>query len=253
MIDDATKQAILHNAVLIANADGRLDPAESTFLREFLRIVGVSAEQAAAWHGEVHASGQGFAAVTDPEQARRMLEVLVGVAAADGRLDEREWHALFSIAKAADIPYEEVRELVQSKWGTDVLAGLAPSPSTAAPVVAEQRSRRVLAVTDHFDRLEPFIEAAPTVEFHRCPLGDVGAVRLPYAIFHTAEDRDTSLKILAFLHQALPDSKAIAVVRRDQAPQVSYLLQGGVCRCIIEDVHPGEFERLLRKVEFNQE
>jgi len=252
MIDDSTKKAIFRNAVLIANADGQVEATESAFLREFLNRAGVSPEQAAAWHAEVRAGDDSFAQVGDRAQALQMLEILTGVAAADGKLDESEWHALLHIAKAADIPYAEVRDLVQAAWGQDVLAKLdAPAPAPAAAAVEPRY--KALAVQDHFDKLDHFVQCAPAVSFHVCPLAEVGAGAPPWAIFHTAEQRKGSLQVLAYLQQCLPETRIIAVVRRDQAPQVSYVLQAGACRCIIEDVHPGEFERLLQKVEANEQ
>ena len=54
------------------------------------------------------------------------------------------------------------------------------------------------------------------------------------------------MQILARLRARLPRTHMVAVADRHQAFQISYLLETGLFRCMVEPIYPGEFARVLR-------
>jgi AmiR/NasT family two-component response regulator len=66
-----------------------------------------------------------------------------------------------------------------------------------------------------------------------------------WLVFHAAEEREASLRMLAALATAAPATRIVVVVGRHQGPQISYLLAAGAHRCMVEPIYPGELAALL--------
>jgi len=246
-MDDTHKKAMLVNAVLVAEADGVIAPLEQGLIRQLLMLAGITDEQARRWWDEHKAGGGGFLPVHDEAAALDVLRLTIGVVAADRELAPGEWIALLHLAKALGISNDVLRELVQTCWNQDVLARLAARHEPEAAPTGPP----VLLVTDHFDRLEPFLAASPGVPFDQRPLGGIPAQggQAHFAVFHAAEDKEDSVRILTALQAALPSARLMAVVGRHQGYQVSYLLEAGLFRCLVEEVYPDELAELMRSAE----
>lgn len=238
-MDQTTQRSCLLNALMVAGSDGSFDPVEQRLVQEFMRHAGIDDGTARRWHAEHVAAGGGFLPVADLAAARDVLKLTIGVAGADARLDPGEWAMLALLAKALEVPVGELRALVQAAWGRDVIADLFAPPAPAAPPV--------LLVTDHFDRLDAFLEASPGIRFERrtlvqLPASGVGA---SWVVFHAAEDREETQRIQAALGRAAPAARTVAIVGRHQGYQVSYLLASGTYRCLVEALYPNELARVL--------
>jgi hypothetical protein len=71
-------------------------------------------------------------------------------------------------------------------------------------------------------------------------------------VFHAAEDRQVSTDRLAALKAGLPNAFLAFVARRDQAPQIGYLLEKGADRCFVEPLYPAEITKALRQITARQ-
>jgi len=240
-MDETTKRACLLNALLVGQADGTLDPLEQRLLQAFMEQAGVERAVAQRWHAEHTAAGGGFLPVTDGTAARDVLKLTIGVAAADAHLDPGEWAAIAQLAKALDVPVAELRALVQGVWQRDVLAELFPAPTSASEAPS------VLLVTDGFERLDAFLEASPGIGFDRRTLAQVPAtgLELPWTVFHAVEEKGDTLARQSALQRAVPTARCVAVIGRHQGYQVSYMLENGLHRCLVEDLYPNELAAVL--------
>jgi len=125
-MEQADKRALLVNALLIAEADGQVDPLEQRFIQRFMKRAGISMGAAGRWWSEHREAGGGFLPVGDPARALDCLKVTIGVAAADGRLDPGERGALRQLVAALQLPEEGLQEALAEHWGADVVGQVFP-------------------------------------------------------------------------------------------------------------------------------
>jgi hypothetical protein len=241
-MDEATKRALFTNALLVAHADADFESREQQLLAAFIDRAGVPRDVARRWYDEMRAGDIAFKPVPDRASAVAALRLAVGVVAADGRLEPRERLALFALAKAVGLSAAELRRVYEESWGKAVLDELFG----AAPPSRRPRES-VVAVRDGFEALEPTAAASPEVPLDRCTLAEALVLRPApdWVVWHAAETRDQSLTMLAKLVRALPRAKNVVIVSRHQGPQISYLLEQGATRCLVEPIYPGELAALL--------
>ena len=249
MLDDDTK-ALFVNALLVAHADGTFDALERDFMRRLIDKLTIDTATARRWYLELKSGNLDFRPIDDPYARSEALRAAVGAAAADGRFDAREKTALRSLGKVLGFSFEQLQQAVNENWGTDVIVDLLDPPATppaGLPGENPDAGSPFVVIEDHFDKLEAFVTASPGIPFTRCRLADLRRhVGIPrYAVFHAAPDRDTTSSVYKRLQQHWPSSRKVAVVARHQGHQVSYLLEWGASRCLVEDIYPNEFNRLL--------
>lgn len=245
-MDDATRKAFFVNMLLVANADDGVDDAERGFLRTFVERSGITAGQVAAWTGELRAGRARFVPVDSPERADEALGLMVAVASADGTLGVNERRALLAWGRVMGLERDALVERVRERWGADVLGELFPEP---APAGATPHGARVLVLSEHFERIDAFIEAGAGFDFEvreRAAFTDLPG-DVDFVVFHVAEAREASIATLERLRAALPGALPVAVANRHQAFQISYLLEAGVHRCMVEPIYPGELARLVAR------
>lgn len=237
-MDLETARACITNALLIALADRQFHPLQRQLLQRFVAEAGVPVETARTWADAVRNGAIDFLPVREPEQAVVVLKLALGVAAADGALAPEERSALRALGKATGVGRQQLEQLLREVWGKDVIVDLFPplSPLSAGTVL----------VSDDFKRLQPMLDASKDVALDVRTLDEVRPTQAARAVvFHAAEERDATLAKLEQIKRLSPDAVWIAVIDRHQAPQVSYLLDAGVFRCLVEDVYPGELRALL--------
>jgi len=246
-MEQATIKGLLINMAILAQADGAVDPLERNFVKGFLKKVRVSNAEANRWLAEAQSEGLKFQPVPERKQALDLLKLMVGVAAADGKLEEKETATLVWMAKACGISQEETTALVKDYWKRDVFAEVLARPS---PKPTEQGAElRVTLIADGFAKVEDLVTGNPSVRFDRHKLDEVlsGAVRPEAIVLHAQEKREDSIGTAKAVKNACPNAKIVVVVRRDQAFQIGYLMEQGIHRCLVEPIFPNEISQVLRE------
>jgi len=242
MIGESSKKAVIKNAWLMAVADGRIQPEEKAWMHALVEALGIPRETAEAWiaemrHGDIH-----WETVADRAEATELLRLMTGVAAADTVLDKRERDAFVALGKALGFDYAELRAVFKEAWGKDVLAELSAPPEKRVAANAD-----IVVISDDFGELNAFVEAAGELPLETCALERLsGAPAL--LIAHACVERPETVERVVTLRQRFPDASLIVVVHRHQAHHVSYALENGAVRCMVEPIYPGELERLLAKM-----
>jgi len=244
-MDPDLVRKLLINMVILAQADGAVDPLEREFVQKFLKAARVSNTLANAWMTDAAAAGWTFQPVAERQPVLDLLKLMVGVAAADGRLEKKEGDLLIQMAKVCDIPREDVAAMVKENWGRDVLADIITRLS-AKP--SEPKAELTVAlVTDNFASAENVVAGNPSLQFTRHALAEVlgDGVPSPVIVLHACENRQDSLNAVDALKKRNPGAKIIVVVRRDQAFQIRYLMEQGIHRCLVEPIFPNELRQVL--------
>ena len=240
-MQDASSKGCLMNLWLIAFCDGEYHPNEQKWIEAFIREADIEPADAQRWFEELRGGGLDWHPIADRGDARDLLKIAVGVIGADNRLDQRERTAFFQLAKALEFSEDEAAEILSISWGRNVMLEVFPTRTIPPPAGA------IVVITDDFDDLRAFVEASRGVDFERRTYDDLrrqsGA---PIAVvMHAAEDRAESMARLEKLKSQLPQTRFYFVVRRHQANQVSYALERGATRCLVEPIFKNELTKLL--------
>lgn len=238
---EESKKGCLMNLWLIAFCDGEYHPNEQKWIQAFIQEADIDSQDAEKWYQELEQGGLDWYPIDDRGDARDLLKVAVGVIGADGRLDQRERTALFQLGKALGFSTDEVAEVLSISWGRNVMLDVFPTRTIPPPPGA------FVIVTDDFEDISQFKAATRGVEFESRAYEDLRRqTGAPAAVvLHAADDRDVSLTRLERLAEKLPGAKLYFVVRRHQANQVSYALESGAVRCLVEPIFKNEFTKLL--------
>jgi hypothetical protein len=238
---EESKRGCLMNLWLIAFCDGEYHPNEKKWIQAFIQEADIDPADAARWYEEIRAEGFEWHTVRDRTDARDLLKIAVGVIGADNRLDQRERTALFQLGKALGFEPDEVAMVLSASWGKNVMLEVFPTRTIPPPPGA------IVLVTDDFEDIGLFKKVTRGVEFETREYEDLrrqsGA---PIAVvMHAAEDREESIERLVKLRSKLPGARFFFVVKRHQANQVSYALENGASRCLVEPIFKNEFTKLL--------
>ena len=243
-MDTITKKTFFINAILIVNADGKVNPREEQFIRGLVERAGITDEQMREWLREAQSGERALRPLGDPALDAEALKLMVGAASANRKLDRDQEKALITWAKSTGISFDELKRTVRSQWGTDVLEALFITDQSATET--DGAGLVISVVSDHFDTLEAFMTAGEGFRLEVRPLDrlDELPVKPRYIVFHAAEEKDTTLATSDRLWRALPETRQIMVAHRAQAFQISYLLERHVYRCMVEPIYPGELHKL---------
>jgi len=234
------KKAFFINAMLIAYADGELEASERALLTRLMQKLDVSEQQTKAWQSDLFSGQIAYQPIDDRSHAHRMLQIAVGMIAADGRLDPKERSALIHLSKALGYDFDALQKVYYDTWGKDAFAKAFPPPRQIS-------IEGILMLSDHFAGFDDFVDKAKGLQFVRCTQQELQQrqIQTSHVIFHAAPQREETLRMVQVITRRCPDALKIAVLNRHQAPQVSYVLEAGIDRCMIEEVYPGELNRLL--------
>lgn len=238
---DASRKGCLMNLWLIALCDGEYHPNEQKWIEAFIREADIEPADAQRWFEELRAGEIDWQPIERRGDARDLLRIAVGVIGADNRLDERERSALYQLGKALEFSEDEVGEILSLSWGRNVMLDVFPTRTIPPPEGA------IVLVTDDFEDLRLFKEVSRGIQFEARTYDDLRRqTGAPIAVvLHAAEDRAESMRRIEKLKAQLPHTRFYFVVRRHQANQVSYALERGVTRCLVEPIFKNELTRLL--------
>jgi hypothetical protein len=240
MIGEGSKKAIIKNAWLMAVADGRIQPEEKAWMRALIEAMGVSQETAESWIAEMRHGDIRWQTVEDRGEATELLKLMTGLAGADRVLDRRERDAYVALGKALGFAYDELRAIFEGAWGKDVLVEVFSSPTPVS-------DNTVIVASDDFETIDAFFEAAGDLPLERHSIAQISSGPA-LLIVHACAERPATVERVRDLRARFPDTDLIVVIRRDQAHHVSYALENGATRCMVEPIYPGELARLLAKL-----
>ncbi len=248
-----TAKATYINLFLLAVSDGRIDPQERDYLKRFAAVAKITDGQARRWTDEVKASGKiQFRPINEPEEVRNALAVMARMVRVDGEFGPEEQAAYVNMGKAIGLAPEELGVALREYWDNDPLpqptpppVHSAPQPISAAQPAPAPGTALLVIIQDNIDDTVRLNAALDTVPFQTVSMESLERIATPprIVIFHAAEDKKDSTKRLAMLKERFGEISIAFIARRDQAPQIGYLLEQGAARCFVEPLYPGEISR----------
>jgi hypothetical protein len=116
---------------LVAYCDHELHPAERVLLEAYRRRFGIPPEEAAVLEEEGR-GGRDVRLGRDPVEQRLLLEAMIDVAAADGRLEPKEQKRLVKLAGAMGLGQPELLALVKARFARDRVGAFLKDGGTAS-------------------------------------------------------------------------------------------------------------------------
>lgn len=250
-IDPATRRALYQNLLLMAYADGKLGPEESSFIEAVRGRANISDDEAAAYRRELSDGDINFRAVSDRESALLIAKAAIGAASSDGAFHRSERYALLELGKAIGLSREELQSLVYDYFKRDVLSELFPE---AAKIVRESASEdaSIVVISDNFPDCEVFEAALGPIPARTITLREASSAlrdaRLVF--FHLLEDRGASVARFKEIEALMRGGSGalVFIAERSQAYQIGYLLDAGAAACLIAPVYPEEIGALLDRL-----
>ena len=243
-MDDQVKRAIFTNLLLLSQADGRVDDAEARYLQKVSDALGIAREQAATWRVGVQFGETDFQSIENPEVAEAALVILARMVRVDGEFKPSEQEAYLALGKALGWSAEDLGPVLRKVWNAD--------PDDVLREVAWQvqsSGLSILVVRDDFKNEEGLKKAAPGASVTFASMDAVSRLETdpPVVLFHAAAAREESARRLSVLKGRFKNSFVAFVARRDQAPQIGYLLGLGAKRCFVEPLYPNEIDTALKR------
>lgn len=239
---DESLKATYINLLILAAADGKIDPAERDYLKRFAEISGITEDQERRWKWELDSGKISFRTIEEPADAKEALALMARMVRVDGVFDPAEQEAYINMGKALGFAEEELGPVLREYWNKDPLEGKvekAPPSSPDGPAV--------LVVEDDLGERAVMEKAAPGAAIQYTVMSALSGLRTApdIVIFHAAEERLDSKKRLEVLSSRFSKSFVAFVARRDQAPQIGWLLGLGAKRCFVEPLYRGEIGNAL--------
>jgi tellurite resistance protein len=246
MREEALKATYI-NLMLLASADGRVDPAERDYLKRFVELSGISGDQERRWQHEIRSGQNQFRAIEDKDEANEALALMARMVRVDGEFEEVEQEAYIAMGKALGFEPDELGPALREYWEKDPLDACEAEQRAGTPAPG---AVSVLVVEEDLGEKEKVKKAAPGVDVR---FGSMSALPAPadapdVILFHAAEERLDSKARLSALNDRFPNSFIAFIARRDQAPQIGWLLYQGAKRCFVEPLFPNEIGRALSKM-----
>lgn len=116
---------------LVAYCDHDLHPAERVLLEAYRRRFGIEPAEAAVLEEEGR-EGREVRLGRDPVEQRLLLEAMIDVAAADGRLEPKEQKRLVKLAGAMGLGQPELLALVKARFARDRVGAFLKDGGTAS-------------------------------------------------------------------------------------------------------------------------
>jgi len=188
-MEPQTAERYMQGAMLMALADGVLDPQEKHLLRKLQRRLGLSDEQLRQLVADLRAKRPVEALFPQtPDHRRAAFELMVAVARADGQISPEERELLGKVARHLDLDEATVQEVLGT--GPEVAQATAAEAQPATSGPADQTRREIVELIGQFyrhmkdwpdarQRAERFLEygqeaVIPLIrafESYRCPDG----------------------------------------------------------------------------------
>ncbi len=163
----------IRNPIAVASANGRLHPGEKDFFLKVAEMLEIPSRELPLLFQEVQKDGILFYPIQSREFAVKTLKMMLAMARVDGSLDVSERRIIAAFSKAIERDRESFASHVTN-------SGEERPPETPAETSAFS-SIAICVITDHFEKLDEFIEAlkpmdvvrASYLDFLRDPTRDV--------------------------------------------------------------------------------
>ncbi|MCP4677443.1 MAG: hypothetical protein GY854_18405 [Deltaproteobacteria bacterium] len=247
-MDDVAQKAIYINLYLLAGADGKIVPEERDYLARFTAAAGIADDQARAWREEVHSGQTQFRPIEGEGASKTALALMARMVRVDEEFGEEEQAAYVNMGKALGFTQEQLGSTLREYWNKDPL----DEPQTPPAPTAEKEidPGAVLLVRDDISDMEQLKEATGATAMTFCTMSDVDQARPQpkIVIFHAAESKSDSKARLELLLKQFQDLPIAFIARRDQAPQIGYLLEHGAKRCFVEPLYSKEIAKAVGEI-----
>ena len=117
----AQAQKDLRNVIAFTLADGHLNELEQAFIADLRSRAGMDAQETADLIAQIKSGQAKLALSRDPEEARRIIELLVAAAAADRSVNARERRTLMRIAQHTGLEEADVAALIDEALAATVV------------------------------------------------------------------------------------------------------------------------------------
>jgi tellurite resistance protein len=240
------QKAVYMNLTILALADGRVDPSEADFLHRFAASSDISDDLQQKWQHEVQAQALQFVPIDTDDDRTEALAMLARMVRVDGEFDPREQDAYLFMGKALGYTDEELGNALRKYWNEDPDVDFA-KVFNAQNDVANTSYPTILAIRDDQTDLEKLEISANQCRIQYCNQSDISAASKEYnmILFQTAETPKQSLERLQMLQRHFPDTPVAFIARRDQAPQIGYLLEHGARKCFVKPLFPNEVNKAV--------
>ncbi len=250
------------NLFLLAAADGKIHPTEREYLRRFAKVSGISGDQERRWQREVESEQLGFQNIEDGRDAQEAVMLMARMVRVDDEFHPAEQEAYITMGKALGFTPDELGPMLREHWNKDpsVLtekeAALAapeateppapPSPEKTAPA-SPPAETGVAVITDDIAERPEVERAARGVSLRFSTMSELPEVREApdIVLFHAANDKEETRRRLETLTGRFPKAFVAFIARRDQAPQIGWVLGLGARRCFVEPLYPDEITRAV--------
>ncbi len=241
-MDAETTKATYINLYLLAVADGKIDPTEQDYLKRFAASAGITDEQAHQWTEEVQSSGFQFRPIEDREAARSALAVMARMVRVDDEFGPEEQAAYVNMGKAVGFTQDELGAALREYWNKDPLQQPAPPPAESA---ANANTPALLVIQEDIGDTGKLKASTDDLPLQYVSMDQLDKIDAPphIVVFHAAEERNDSKRRLALLIERFENIPVTFIARRDQAPQIGFLLERGAARCFVEPLYSGEIAR----------
>lgn len=242
-MDESLKKALFTNAIIMAKADGEIEPEEKDFIKKLMTEAEITNNQAGQWLKDARENDYQLLPVQGQDHLDQLLRLMIGIAATDKKLRTSEKEILVQIGKVNGLSTEELVHALKKYWDLDNFEAIFHGPGSGT-----ENEYHITVVSDHFTDVADFIKVCGGVHFETCDLKSIKPDMAPeWIIFHAADKKRRSLNMLDRLQSVFPESKIIGVVARAQAFQVSYLLDAGAFFCMVKPIYPNELLQRLQK------
>ena len=155
----------------------------------------------------------------------------------DGQVDAKEKELITTFAKSIGVGRREWKQLLKSIDAETLFA------------VFRQPTGSVMALSDDFEKLQPFMTVAAengasvdTVDLQSFVETEVSPRTV--VCFHAAADKDATVIRCRMLLDKAPE-RLVCVLTRYQGHQVKYLHEAGLKKCVIEPVYARDIAEIL--------
>ncbi len=238
------KKAIYMNLFLLAASDGEIAPEERDFLRRFTDAAGIDDATAAAWQGELEAGTMHFRSIDGEEEKRQALGMMARMIRVDGEFDPKEQAAYVNMGKALGFSQEALGTALREYWDEDPTFPFSEPPQAPESTIEDGT---ILLVQDDIAEMKPVTDATGPLRIVSCDFDSLPEIEAltKAVLFHAAESKGESAARLEALSKRYEGFHIAFIARRDQAPQIGYLLGLGADRCFVEPLYPNEIAGAL--------
>lgn len=237
------------NLYILAIADGRVDEREKSFLAKFADVTHISPAEQEQWQQEVLQGGMQFVPIDDEYIAKEALAFLARMVRVDNEFNEQEQTAYICMGKALGYTEDELGESLRKYWNEDPdFERISVAPANAA---APQKhiAASILVIDEDMVDKERLEMSANEHTVCYCSMSNAKeqseTQSFAMVVFQAADHKADSAERLKNLKQIFSTIPVAFLARRDQAPQIGFLLEMGANRCFVKPLYPNELNKAI--------